>query len=69
MQQILVTGAGKIGALISLLLAGSGDYRVTLVDLDFAGADHKRLQGQDNIQLQQLDINDHAASLSFAFTS
>lgn len=61
MQQILVTGAGKIGALISLLLAGSGDYRVTLVDLDFAGADHKRLQGQDNIQLQQLDINDHAA--------
>jgi saccharopine dehydrogenase-like NADP-dependent oxidoreductase len=32
MQDILVLGAGKIGALISGLLAESGDYRVQLVD-------------------------------------
>lgn len=32
MQEILVLGAGKIGALISGLLAESGDYRVQLAD-------------------------------------
>jgi 3-hydroxyacyl-CoA dehydrogenase len=32
MQEILVLGAGKIGALICGLLAGSGDYRVQLAD-------------------------------------
>jgi saccharopine dehydrogenase-like NADP-dependent oxidoreductase len=33
MHTILVLGAGKIGSLISGLLAGSGDYRVQLADL------------------------------------
>ena len=32
MQDILVLGAGKIGALISGLLSESGDYRVQLAD-------------------------------------
>ncbi len=32
MQQILVLGAGKIGALITGLLADSGDYHVQLAD-------------------------------------
>ena len=32
MHQILVLGAGKIGALISGLLAESGDYHVQLAD-------------------------------------
>jgi saccharopine dehydrogenase-like NADP-dependent oxidoreductase len=32
MQDILVLGAGKIGSLITGLLAGCGDYRVQLVD-------------------------------------
>src|SRR5688572_8971847 len=32
MQDVLVLGAGKIGALISGLLAESGDYRVQLAD-------------------------------------
>ena len=40
MQDILVLGAGKIGALISGLLADCGDYRVQLADSqDGAAAD------------------------------
>ena len=39
MQDILVLGAGKIGALISGLLAESGDYRVQLVDEAEGAAD------------------------------
>jgi len=34
MHRALILGAGKIGALISGLLAGSGSYRVDLADLD-----------------------------------
>ncbi len=34
MKRVLVLGAGKIGALISGLLAESGDYHVTLADID-----------------------------------
>ncbi len=34
MKNILVLGAGKIGSLISCLLAHSGDYRVYLGDID-----------------------------------
>lgn len=39
MQDILVLGAGKIGALISGLLAESGDYRVQLADARPGAAD------------------------------
>jgi saccharopine dehydrogenase-like NADP-dependent oxidoreductase len=38
MQTVLVLGAGKIGALISGLLAQSGAYRVQLADRDVAAA-------------------------------
>ena len=38
MQTVLVLGAGKIGALISGLLAHSGSYQVTLADKDVAAA-------------------------------
>lgn len=62
MQEILVLGAGKIGALISGLLAESGDYRVQLGDsktgvaADVAGA-HKN----PNIAAFDLDAGDEAA--------
>ena len=39
MQEILVLGAGKIGALISGLLAESGDYNVQLADSATGAAD------------------------------
>ena len=39
MQDILVLGAGKIGALICGLLAESGDYRVQLADKAEGAAD------------------------------
>src|SRR5688572_5734157 len=38
MHRVLVLGAGKIGALISGLLAESGSYRVNLGDVDGAAA-------------------------------
>ncbi len=39
MHKVLILGAGKIGALISGLLAESGDYDVTLGDVDAAAAE------------------------------
>jgi len=39
MHRVLILGAGKIGALISGLLAESGSYRVQLADVDGAAAD------------------------------
>ncbi|MFO1375980.1 MAG: saccharopine dehydrogenase C-terminal domain-containing protein [Steroidobacteraceae bacterium] len=38
MNRVLVLGAGKIGALVSGLLAESGAYRVALADIDAAAA-------------------------------
>ena len=39
MHRVLILGAGKIGALISGLLAESGGYEVQLADIDGAAAD------------------------------
>jgi saccharopine dehydrogenase-like NADP-dependent oxidoreductase len=39
MHRVLILGAGKIGALISGLLAESGSYRVQLADVDGSAAD------------------------------
>lgn len=59
MQDILVLGAGKIGALISGLLADCGDYRVQLADsLDGAAADVAAAHGRDNIAAFTFDAGD-----------
>jgi len=51
MQDILVLGAGKIGALICGLLAECGDYRVQLADkAEGAADDVATAHGLDNIQ-------------------
>ncbi len=51
MQDILVLGAGKIGALICGLLAECGDYRVQLADNAEGAADEvATAHGLDNIQ-------------------
>ena len=59
MKDILVLGAGKIGALVSGLLAESGDYRVQLVDSRAGAAgDVASAHGLDNIVPFDLDAGD-----------
>jgi len=62
MQDILVLGAGKIGTLISGLLADSGDYRIQLVDAKpGAAATVAAAHGLDNIVPFELDAADYDA--------
>lgn len=59
MQDVLVLGAGKIGALISGLLAESGDYHVQLVDSrPGAAAEVANAHDLDNIAPFDLDASD-----------
>ena len=62
MQEILVLGAGKIGALISGLLAESGDYHVQLADSAEGAADEVvNGHGLDNIVAFTFDASDKEA--------
>jgi saccharopine dehydrogenase-like NADP-dependent oxidoreductase len=62
MNKVLVLGAGKIGALISGLLAESGAYQVQLADVDeTAAAGVARAHGLQNIQAVRLDATDAGA--------
>jgi saccharopine dehydrogenase-like NADP-dependent oxidoreductase len=62
MNKVLVLGAGKIGALISGLLAESGDYQVQLADVDeTAAAGVARAHGLQTIQAVRLDATDAVA--------
>lgn len=59
MQEILVLGAGKIGALISGLLAECGDYRVQLADSETGvAAAVAAAHGGKNIVAFDLDASD-----------
>lgn len=62
MQDILVLGAGKIGALISGLLAESGDYNVQLADSKpGVAAKVMAAHGLDNIVAFEFDAGNQAA--------
>ena len=62
MHKVLVLGAGKIGALISGLLAESGVYQVQLADVDeTAAASVARAHGLPNVQPVRLDATDAEA--------
>jgi saccharopine dehydrogenase-like NADP-dependent oxidoreductase len=62
MKDVLVLGAGKIGALISGLLAESGDYCVQLADSRAGAASEVvNAHGLDNLAPFVLDATDHAA--------
>lgn len=64
MQEILVLGAGKIGALISGLLAECGDYRVQLADNEADAADAVvAAHDSGNMRAYTFDASD-AASLA-----
>jgi saccharopine dehydrogenase-like NADP-dependent oxidoreductase len=61
MKDVLVLGAGKIGALISGLLAESGDYRVQLADSKpGAAAKVVKAHGIENLQAFDFDASDEA---------
>jgi saccharopine dehydrogenase-like NADP-dependent oxidoreductase len=62
MHRVLILGAGKIGALISGLLAESGSYKVQLGDVDGAAADSVvRAHGSANLVGYPLDATNAAA--------
>lgn len=62
MHRLLVLGAGKIGALISGLLAESGSYKVDLADVDGAAAEAVvRAHGMGNAVAFTLDATDARA--------
>jgi saccharopine dehydrogenase-like NADP-dependent oxidoreductase len=64
MHRVLILGAGKIGALISGLLAESGSYKVQLADVDGAAAESVvREHGSANLTGYALDAT-HAAALA-----
>jgi saccharopine dehydrogenase-like NADP-dependent oxidoreductase len=59
MHKVLILGAGKIGALISGLLAESGDYDVTLGDVDAATAESVvKAHGSKSLRAVALDAGD-----------
>ncbi len=58
MHDILLLGAGKIGGIITELLASSGDYRVTVADMDQTNLD--RLPQYPNVTPLVLDVTKKA---------
>ena len=56
-QNILVIGAGKIGQVVADLLAGSGDYAVTLADRDAAALDTLAVSSAPAAHLRHLPLN------------
>ena len=62
MHRVLILGAGKIGALISGLLAESGAYRVQLADIDGRAAEAvARAHGSAHLSALALDASDKTA--------
>lgn len=56
MKEVVIIGAGKIGATIADMLASSGDYRVTVADRSAAQLD--ALDARSAIDKTQLDVAD-----------
>jgi len=62
MHKVLILGAGKIGSLISGLLAESGDYDVTLADVSAAAAESVvKAHGSNALRAVGLDASDAKA--------
>lgn len=54
MKKVLLLGAGKIGAIITEMLASSGDYEVTVADMDQTNLD--RMPKYDQVKTLVLDV-------------
>ncbi len=61
MKHVLLLGSGKIGAIITELLTGCGDYHLTVADLDQDNL--ARLGTHKNLSTLQLDVTDESALL------
>jgi saccharopine dehydrogenase-like NADP-dependent oxidoreductase len=62
MHRVLLLGAGKIGSLITVLLASSKDYKVYLADINIDNPVLKRLLANvPNVELVQLDAQNPEA--------
>jgi len=59
MKNVLVMGSGKIGQMIAMMLAESGDYHVTVADCDPVGL--AKLPIHAKIKPLELNVNDDAA--------
>ncbi len=59
MKNILLMGAGKIGEMITEMLAGSGDYHVTVADISDASL--AKMPKYDNVKTVNLNVTDQAA--------
>jgi saccharopine dehydrogenase-like NADP-dependent oxidoreductase len=59
MKDVLLIGAGKIGSMIADLLAGSGDYRVTVADRSADAL--KTLETASPVETVVLDVSDKTA--------
>ena len=61
MKDILVVGAGKIGAMIAELLSDSGDYSVTVADANAEAL--SKIPDHPSVGTLELDATDHSALL------
>lgn len=57
-MNILIAGTGKIGALITGLLAQHSDYRISVIDQNFEAVDYQRIRQQLPVNEIQRDIHD-----------
>ena len=55
MHEVLVLGAGKIGTLVSQLLAATRDYNVHVIDIGFSETAINIASKHDNVYLKELD--------------
>lgn len=59
MKKILLMGAGKIGEMITEMLAGSGSYHVTVADINDAAL--AKMPKHSNVKTVNLDVTNQAA--------
>ena len=57
MHNVMVLGAGKIGALVAQLLGGTRDYRVHLIDVGLSEAAVSLGTNNDSISVQEMDCS------------
>ena len=55
MKNVALVGGGKIGIAITELLAGTGDYRVTVFDRDAESLDR---MPRRNVETRRFDVSD-----------
>jgi len=66
MRQVVILGGGKIGSLMATLLVESGDYAVSLGDVDPDVVARLRLEiMHDHFQISSVDVQDKIALRSF----